>query len=302
MKRAFPILAIFTALALVYASYQALRVAPTDALQGDVYRIIYYHVPSAWTAFLLFFINFIASVHYLVDSNRSASRVAKWIVLAIGIGGCVAAYLTPLPNGMRPSAAATTALAISAVYFVIGKYFSGERLDMLAVTTAEVGVVFCTIVLVTGPIWARPVWGIWWAPGDIRLTSTLVLWLIYVSYLLLRHFSNSAQMQVLAATVAVFGALDVPLVYFSIWFFRTQHPQPVIGGGGSMDPRMLHVLLVSWMAFLCFAFLLGWSRYRLETMRREVEEAQALESLLGDDRGPSGETRNPKVALNRSGP
>jgi len=301
MKRAFPIFAIVTALALVYASYQALRVAPTDALQGDVYRIIYYHVPSAWTAFLLFFINFIASVHYLVDSSRSASRVAKWIVLVIGIGGCVVAYLTPLPNGMRPSAAATTALAITAVYFVIGKYFSGQRLDMLAVTTAEVGVVFCTIVLVTGPIWARPVWGIWWAPGDIRLTSTLVLWLIYVSYLVLRSFSNSAQMQVLAATVAVFGALDVPLVYFSIWFFRTQHPQPVIGGGGSMDPRMLHVLLISWMAFLCFAFLVCWLRYRFETMRREVEEAQVLESLLGDDRGPSAETGNPKVALNRSG-
>jgi heme exporter protein C len=172
---------------------------------------------------------------------------------------------------------------------------------MLAVTTAEVGVVFCTIVLVTGPIWARPVWGIWWAPGDIRLTSTLVLWLIYVSYLVLRSFSNSAQMQVLAATVAVFGALDVPLVYFSIWFFRTQHPQPVIGGGGSMDPRMLHVLLISWIAFLCFAFLVCWSRYRLESMRREVEEAQALESLLGGDRGPSAETGNPKVALNRSG-
>jgi len=301
MKRAFPIFAIVTALALVYASYQALRVAPTDALQGDVYRIIYYHVPSAWTAFLLFFINFIASVHYLVDSNRSASRVAKWMVLAIGIGGCVVAYVTPLPNGMRPSVAATTALAITAVYFVIGKYFSGDRLDMLAVTTAEVGVVFCTIVLVTGPIWARPVWGIWWAPGDIRLTSTLVLWLIYVSYLVLRSFSNSAQMQVLAATVAVFGALDVPLVYFSIWFFRTQHPQPVIGGGGSMDPRMLHVLLISWMAFLCFAFLVCWLRYRFETMRREVEEAQVLESLLGDDRGPSAETGNPKVALNRSG-
>jgi heme exporter protein C len=301
MKQAFPILAILTAMALGYASYQALRVAPTDALQGDVYRIIYYHVPSAWTAFLLFFVNFIASVHYLVDSNRSASRIAKWIVLAIGVGGCVAAYVAPLPNGMRPSAAATTALTITAVYFVIGKYFSDERLDMLALTTAEVGVVFCTIVLVTGPIWARPVWGIWWAPGDIRLTSTLVLWLIYVSYLVLRRFSNSAQMQVLAATVAVFGALDVPLVYFSIWFFRTQHPQPVIGGGGSMDPRMLRVLMISWMAFLCFAFLVCWSRYQLETMRRKVEEAQALESLLGDDRRPSAETRNSKVALNRSG-
>ena len=152
---------------------------------------------------------------------------------------------------------------------------------MLAVTSAEVGVVFCTIVLVTGPIWARPVWGIWWAPGDIRLTSTLVLWLIYVSYLVLRRFSNSAQTQMLAAALAVFGALDVPLVYFSIWFFRTQHPQPVIGGGGSMDPRMLHVLVINWMAFLCFAFLVCWSRFRLELLHREIEEAQAMESLVG---------------------
>ena len=113
--------------------------------------------------------------------------------------------------------------------------------------------------------------GIWWA-RDVRLTSTLVLWLIYVSYLVLRRFSTSAQTQVLAAALAVFGALDVPLVYFSIWFFRTQHPQPVIGGGGSMDPRMLHVLLISWLAFLCFAFLVCWSRYRLERLQRDVEE------------------------------
>ena len=281
MKRAFPILAVLTAILLVYASYQALVVAPTDALQGDVYRIIYYHVPSAWTAFLLFFINFIASVQYLANAKPTTQRAAKWIVLATGVGGAIAAFLVPLPGGMRSSAIATTALAIPAFYFLIGKLFPDEALDVLAVTTAEVGVVFCSVVLVTGPIWARPVWGIWWAPGDIRLTSTLVLWLIYVSYLVLRRFSTSAQTQMLAAALAVFGALDVPLVYFSICFFRTQHPQPVIGGGGSMDPRMLHVLLISWMAFLCFAFLVCWSRYRLELLRRQAEEAYALESLLG---------------------
>jgi len=225
MKWLFPILSIITAILLAYALYEALVVAPTDALQGDVYRIIYYHVPSAWTAFLLFFINFVASITYLI--------------------------------GCKPKA------------------------DILALVSAEVGVVFCTVVLVTGPIWARPVWGIWWAPGDIRLTSTLVLWLIYVSYLVLRRFSTSAQTQILAAALAVFGALDVPLVYFSIWFFRTQHPQPVIGGGGSIDPRMLHVLLLNWLAFLCFAFLVCWSRYRLEVLHREVEEAHAMESLAG---------------------
>jgi heme exporter protein C len=284
MKKAFPILAVLTALFLAYAFYQAMFVAPTDALQGDVYRIIFYHVPSAWTAFLLFFINFVASVHYLADAKPSTQRAAKWIAIAVGIVGVVIPYIPQVRNwlqtiGMYPSSAATTALMLPALYFVIGKLFRGQDVDVLAVTCAEVGVVFCTIVLITGPIWARPVWGIWWAPGDIRLTSTLVLWLIYVSYLVLRRFSDSAQTQKLAAVLAVFGALDVPLVYFSIWFFRTQHPQPVIGGGGSMDPRMLHVLLLNWMAFLCFGFLVCWSRFRLEKLRREVEEAEALESL-----------------------
>src|SRR5580658_418776 len=281
MKRAFPILAVVTAVLLAYALYQALLVAPTDAQQGDVYRIIYYHVPSAWTAFLLFFTNFIASVQYLADGKPTSKQAAKWIAVAVGVVGAMAAFVIPLPAGIRPSAIATTFLAIPVFYFFLGKYFPGEKLDVLAVATAEVGVVFCTIVLVTGPIWARPVWGICWAPGDIRLTSTLVLWLIYVSYLILRRFSDSAQTQKLAAALAVFGALDVPLVYFSIWFFRTQHPQPVIGGGGSMDPKMLDVLMISWTAFLFFAFLVCWSRYRLEILRREVEQAHAMQSMSG---------------------
>src|SRR5215472_19363997 len=295
MKRLFPILSVVTAILLAYALYLALVVAPTDAQQGDVYRIIYYHVPSAWTAFVLFFINFIASIQYLVSRKPSAVSTAKWIVIAIGVLGAIAVYVPPvraqIPAGMKPSAVALTVLLIPAFYLLIGWLFPGDRLDVLAVTTAEVGVVLCTIVLVTGPIWARRVWGIWWATGDIRLTSTLVLWLIYVSYLVLRRFSNSAQTQMMAAALAVFGALDVPLVYLSIWFFRTQHPQPVIGGGGSMDPKMLHVLLFSWMAFGLFGFLVCWSRFRLELLRREVEQAHAMESLVGA--GASSETSLP---------
>ena len=223
MKRAFPIFALLTAVLLSYALYEALVAAPTEQTMGNVQRIFYYHVPSAWTAFLLFTMNFVASVWYLISRSSKA--------------------------------------------------------DAIAVVTAEVGVVFCTVVLVTGPLWARPVWGIWWT-WDVRLTSTLVLWLIYISYLMLRRFSTSGQTPVLAAALAIFGALDIPLVYFSIWIFRTQHPQPVIGGGGSIDPRMWHVLLINWTAFLCFAALICWSRYRLEILQREVEETQALEALL----------------------
>src|SRR6202041_1447868 len=123
-----------------------------------------------------------------------------------------------------------------------------------------------------------PIW-----TWDMRLTSTLILWLIYVSYLFLRRFSSSGETPLLAAALAVLGALCIPFVYFSIWFFRTQHPQPVIGGGGSMDPKMFNVLMISWTAFLFFAFLVCWSRYRLEILRREVEQAHAMQSLSGAD-------------------
>src|SRR5436189_3581355 len=227
MKRAFSILVFLVVAFLGYAAYQALVIAPTEQTMGNVQRIFYYHVPSAWTAFLLFSINFIASVTYLIRRNPSA--------------------------------------------------------DAIALVSAEVGVVFCTVVLVTGPLWARPVWGIWWT-WDVRLTSTLVLWLIYLSYLMLRRFSTSGQTPVLAAALAVFGALDVPLVYYSIRIFRTQHPQPVIGGGGSIDPKMLQVVLVNWAGFLCFAWLVCWSRYRLELLQREVEETETLEALLDSRR------------------
>src|SRR5271170_1929434 len=124
MKKAFPILAVLTALFLAYAFYQALWVAPTDAAQGDVYRIIFYHVPSAWTAFLLFFINFIASVQYLASAKPSSARAAKWVVIAVGIIGAVLPYVPQVRQwlqtiGMYPSSAATTALMVPAVYFLI---------------------------------------------------------------------------------------------------------------------------------------------------------------------------------------
>jgi heme exporter protein C len=287
MKKIFPILGLLTVVFLSYALYDALIVAPREQTMGDVQRIFYYHVPSAWTAFLLFFINFLASLQYLVRRNPGTDKVANWLLITVAVLSCVAAAVigfvpslkSSLPEGVRLSSIATTGPIIAGLYFLVRKLFPLEGVDALAVTTAEVGVVFCTVVLVTGPLWARPVWGIWWT-WDVRLTSTLVLWLIYASYLVLRRFSSSGQTPVLAAALAVFGALDVPLVYFSIWIFRTQHPQPVIGGGGSIDPRMLHVLLINWLAFLCFAGLVCWSRYRLELLKRQVEETQALEALL----------------------
>jgi len=94
MKRLFPILAILTAIFLAYALSLALgKATPTDAQQGDVYRIIYYHVPSAWTAFLLFFINFVASIQYLASAKLTTQKAAKWIVSALGIVGVIVPFL-----------------------------------------------------------------------------------------------------------------------------------------------------------------------------------------------------------------
>jgi len=280
MKRAFPILAVLSAILLGYATYQGLVVAPTEQTMGNVQRIFYYHVPSAWTAFLLFFINFIASIRFLIQDNEEADRIGNWVAIGVAVLVSIGAYVyKPLPKDIQPSAIATTGIAIAGIYFLIRHFFSDQGTDILALTTAEVGVVFCSIVLVTGPLWARPVWGIWWT-WDIRLTSTLVLWLIYVSYLMLRKFSSSGQTPKLAAALAVFGALDMPLVYFSIWFFRTQHPQPVMGGGGSIDPRMLKTLLINWLAFLFYGSLICAYRYRLERLQRDLEETQALEAML----------------------
>jgi heme exporter protein C len=237
MRSTFTIFALLTMALLSFALYEALVVAPTEQTMGDVQRIFYYHVPSAITAFLLFSINFIASIVYLV--RRS------------------------------------------------------PRADALALTTAEVGVVFCTVVLVTGPLWARPVWGIWWT-WDARLTSTLVLWLIYVSYLILRRYSSSGQTAVLAAVLAIFGFLDVPFVYLANRLFRTQHPQPVLFGGpdSGLDPRMRFALLMNMLAFAAFAALLSWIRYRLERARQHFEETQALDALVNPVPGSNRSINN----------
>jgi heme exporter protein C len=161
--------------------------------------------------------------------------------------------------------------------------------DAWAVAGAEVGVVFCTVVLITGPLWGHRVWwgggdwgnGSWWT-WDARLTTTLVLWLLYVSYLLLRRFAAGAQMQTLAAVLGVFAALDVPIVYMSTRWWRTQHPAPVFGGGpdsGIKDPAMLHAFGWNIAAWLAWGLLILALRYRLERQHQQLIARQAQAAL-----------------------
>jgi heme exporter protein C len=163
------------------------------------------------------------------------------------------------------------------VVFIANFAYLGTRdmkWDWLAVAGAEVGVVCSTIVLITGPIWAHPVWGIWWT-WDARLTSTFVLWLLYTAYLLLRGFLDDPQRKAtFTAVFGIFAFLDVPLVYFSNRLWRTQHPQPVILGGSNsgLDPVMGKVLLLCFVAVLSMVAILISDRYRLERLRAEYDE------------------------------
>lgn len=156
--------------------------------------------------------------------------------------------------------------------------------DAWALSGAEVGVVYCSVVLVTGPIWARPIWGIWWT-WDPRLTTTLVLWLIYVSYLLVRKFASGTEMQTLAAVLAVFGAADMPINYLANRIWRTQHPAPVFGGdpdAGLKDPRMLHAFGWNVLAWAIWGLAILAFRIYIQRRQQTIETAQAMHALAAD--------------------
>jgi len=213
---------------ILVALFMIFRYAPEEATMGAVQRIFYVHVPSAWTAFLAYFIVFLASSAYLWKRTRFA--------------------------------------------------------DDLAHSCAEVGFIFCTCVLVTGPLWAKPVWGIWWT-WDGRLTSTFVLWLLFISYLMLRSYvMNPGRAAMLGAVVGILGFVDVPIVYMSIRWWRTQHPQPVIAGGegSGLDARMWATLLVSWGACLCLFAYLVRQRLWLAEARRELTMVRRDLAAQGD--------------------
>jgi len=146
--------------------------------------------------------------------------------------------------------------------------------DAAALAAAEIGVLFTTIGLAMGMIWAKPAWGIWWT-WDARLTTAFVLWLTYCGYLMLRSYVEDPERRAnLAAVIGILGAADVPIVYFSIRWWRTQHPQPVIMGGpdSGLHPDMATALLISLIAFTLLFVTLLRARMGLERQRLVLEE------------------------------
>ena len=215
--------ALCTFVLVLAALYAAFMYAPTELTMGEVQRIFYFHVSSAWASFLAIFLVLLFSILSLLKGSRT------W--------------------------------------------------DIRAASSAEVGAVFCSLVLITGPIWAKPVWGIWWT-WDARLTSFFVLWLIYMGYLMLRRLVESpGQRARLSAVFGILGAMDVPIVYMANRWWRTQHPQPVIAGGenSGLDPAMRVALFVSLAAFTSLYFYLWRLRCSIEELQ---DSAEALHRQL----------------------
>jgi len=145
-----------------------------------------------------------------------------------------------------------------------------RRWDALALSAAEIGVVFTTLVLLTGPLWAKKAWGAFWV-WDVRLTTTLILWMIYVGYLMLRGTSEGERRARFAAVLAIVGFLDVPIIYVSVQIWRTMHPQLLISEPGGLTPQMTQTLMVCLLSFtLLFVYLLI-QRVRLEQARDQVD-------------------------------
>lgn len=207
-----PVVLIALALGLILA----FGYVPPDAVQGNVQRIMYIHVPAILTAYVAFGVVFFASLRYLWKRN--------------------------------------------------------PRSDAIASASAEIGVVLTGLTLMTGSIWGKPTWGTWWT-WDARLTTTAILFVIYIGYLMLRAFVEDPERRArYAAVVGILGALDIPLIHMSVVWFRTLHqPSSIIREGGpSMAPSMLVTLLFNFLAFVLLYLYLLRQRVRLAELEQEV--------------------------------
>ncbi len=198
------------ALALVFL------VAPTEAVMGDMQRVFYFHVPSAWVGYLALLIAFVASVLLL------ARREHRW--------------------------------------------------DQVAQCSVEIGLVFMTQGIVTGSVWAKATWGVWWT-WEPRLTTSAVLWVIYASYLTLRRAMDDPSRRArVAAVYSILGFVSVPINFMAIRWWRTVHPLVFEGSGANLSPVMLAVLIFCVVTFTVFYFALLTFRLRLQQMIEQVQQ------------------------------
>jgi heme exporter protein C len=169
--------------------------------------------------------------------------------------------------------AGITGLTAFAVNFVASLMYVIKKdrwWDSLALSAAEIGVMLLTIVLVTGPIWAKPVWFVWWTWSP-RLTSSLILWMLYIAYLLVRNYVPDPERRaMMSAVFGIVAFVDAPIVWFSIRWWRDIHPQPMLETGG-LSPAMRPALWTCWAAFQILMIYLMRRRFFVERARQDVE-------------------------------
>jgi heme exporter protein C len=155
-----------------------------------------------------------------------------------------------------------------------------RRWDQLARSSAEVGLVFTTLVLITGSIWGRPIWGTFWE-WDARLTTTLILWFIYLGYFMVRaYIPDQERAMRYASVIGIIGFIDVPIIHMSVRWWRTLHPEPVVtqSGGPAMPDSMLYTLAVSLVAFTIFYVALVYHKLLIEQAKDELNDYQLAEA------------------------
>jgi heme exporter protein C len=208
--------------AVATAQALAFTTSPPDRDMGHLQKIMYVHVPAAWSAFICFFVVFVASLHYLWRRR--------------------------------------------------------ERSDLLAASAAEVGTMFTALTLVLGSIWGRPTWGVWWT-WDARLTSTAVLLVIFVGYLALRAFAEDPERRARwSAAVGVLGALNVPIVYMSVKWWRTLHQTQ--SSPSTVDPAYTLGLRANAIAFVILLIYLIRRRYQTAIAERDAERRRDAAALF----------------------
>jgi heme exporter protein C len=229
------VLGAVTLALLALTAVFALWVSPPDAIQGDAMRLLYLHVPSAWLAYLAFFITAVASVLWLIPRTRAP----VW--------------------------------------------------DLLAGASAEVGVIFTGLMLAMGSLWGRPIWGVWWA-WDARLTTTAVLFFLYLGYLALRRTADTAdQRGKRCAIAALIAFLDVPLVHFSVTWWQTLHQQGTVFNpklNAQIHGTMAFTLILSVFAFTLLYIYLTMLRLQIAELdegREERELALAIAERIAAD-------------------
>ena len=189
-----------------------------------------------------------------------------WVPTEQNLGVSQRIFYFHVPLGWIGMVSIMVVAVASVMHLVTGK----DKWDSLAYATAELGVVFATLIIVTGSIWAKPVWGVWWT-WDAKLTTTLVLWFIYVGYLMVRAYGPvGGQGKRFASVIALIGAIDAPIIFKATDWWRTAHPERNVPS--DLDERMVLTLFVGVAAFtVLYAYLL-LERYSLKRAEAELDE------------------------------